>query len=200
MHLTAFMHMTLDGVVQGGGSASEDRGGGFERGGWAIPHHHPEGRAYMEELFGRADAFLLGRRTYESWATFWGVMAPGQHPVADALNSRPKYLASATVSDPQWAGTTVLCGDLAGAVEELKTSPEGELQVHGSPTLLRWLLAHELVDELALAIYPVIVGQGVRLFPESGPDAALELVDSRSTPKGVTIQTYRVAGRPTYAR
>jgi dihydrofolate reductase len=199
MKLTAFMHITLDGVVQAGGSASEDRAGGFERGGWAIPHHHPEGRASMEQLFTRADAFLLGRRTYELWEPFWGAMPQGESPIADALNSKPKYVASTTLSDPQWADTTVLSGDLAAAIGQLKAAQHEELQVHGSPTLLRWLLAHELVDELALAIYPVIVGQGRRLFPESGPDAALELLDSRSTPKGVTIQTYRVAGRPQYA-
>src|SRR3954452_21503120 len=90
MKLTAFMHITLDGVVQAGGSASEDRRGGFERGGWAMPHHHPEGRADMGERLARADVFLLGRRTYESWATFWGVMPQGQSPIADALNSKPK--------------------------------------------------------------------------------------------------------------
>jgi dihydrofolate reductase len=199
MKLTAYMHVSLDGVIQGGGSADEDRRGGFERGGWAIPHHHPDGLKYVTEWFERADAFLLGRRTYESWAGFWGAMAPGQHPIADALNSKPKYVVSSTLSDPQWEHTTVLSGDLAAAVGELKRSGDGELQVHGSGTLLRWLLEHDLVDELGVAIYPVIVGQGMRLFPDSGPDVGLELVDSRSTPKGVTVQVYRVAGRPAYA-
>jgi dihydrofolate reductase len=115
------------------------------------------------------------------------------------LNTRPKYVASTTLTDPQWADTTVLSGDLAAAVGELKAKPGGELQVHGSGNLLRWLLDNQLVDEITLLTYPLVVGQGARLFPDAGPDTALELVDSRATPIGVTIQVYRPAGRPQYA-
>jgi len=115
------------------------------------------------------------------------------------LNSRPKYLASTTISDPQWADTTLLTGDLAAAIRELKAEPGGELQVHGSGALVRWLLEHELVDEINLLTFPVIVGQGTRLFADTGPDRALELVDTRTTPKGVTIQVFRPGGRPEYA-
>jgi dihydrofolate reductase len=108
-------------------------------------------------------------------------------------------VASTTVTDPQWAGTTVLSGDVAEAIGELKASPAGELQVHGSGTLVRWLLDHRLVDEIVLLTYPVVIGQGTRLFPDAGPDTALDLVDSRATPTGVTIQVYRPTGRPQYA-
>ena len=116
-----------------------------------------------------------------------------------ALNTQPKYVVSSTLTDPQWANTTVLTGDIA-AIGDLKAQPGGELQVPGSGVLFRWLLANHLIDEMNLFTYPVIVGQGTRLFPDTGPDAALELVGSRSTPSGVTIQTYRLSGRPKYAK
>jgi dihydrofolate reductase len=116
------------------------------------------------------------------------------------LNTKPKYVASTTISDPQWADTTVLSSDLAAAIGQLKARPAGELQVHGSGALTRWLLDNDLVDEINLFTFPVVVGQGTRLFPESGPDVALELVNSRSTARGVTIQTYRPIGRPEYAK
>ena len=115
------------------------------------------------------------------------------------MNTTPKYLASTTVTDPQWADTTLLADDLAAAIGELKAGPAGDLQVHGSAALIRWLLANHLVDEMTLLVIPVVVGQGARLFPDAGPDIALDLVDSRVDSKGVTIQVYRPAGRPQYA-
>ena len=115
------------------------------------------------------------------------------------MNTRPKYVASTTLTEPRWANTTVLSGDVAAAIRELKAKPGGELQVHGSGALFRWLLDNDLVDEMNLFTFPVVVGQGTRLFPDTGPDIALELVDSRATPKGVTIQVYRPTGRPQYA-
>ena len=145
-----------------------------------------------------ADAFLFGRRTYEIFAGSWGAgMDPG-NPVGEALNTRPKYVASTTLSNPQWANTTVLPGDVAAAVDELRAEPGGELQVWGSGTLIRWLLEHRLVDEIVLLTYPVVLGQGTRLFPAAGSDIGLELVDLHSTPNGLTIQTYRTTGRPQY--
>ena len=116
-----------------------------------------------------------------------------------ALNKTPKYVASTTLTEPRWADTTVLSGDLAAAIGELKAKPGGELQVHGSGTLIRWLLENDLVDEMTLLIVPVVLGQGTRLFPDTGPDMALDLVESRADSKGVTIQVYRPAGRPQYA-
>jgi dihydrofolate reductase len=110
----------------------------------------------------------------------------------------PKYVASTSLTDPQWAGTSVLAGDVAAAVRDLKARQDGELLVPGSGALVRWLLANDLVDQLDLLTYPVVVGQGTRLFPDSGPDIALDLVNSRTTPRGITIQTYRPLGRPEY--
>jgi dihydrofolate reductase len=203
MRLTTITHVSVDGVMQGVGGRDEDPSGGFERGGWALPLFGGEAEAFTSEAFQRADAFLFGRRTYEIFAASWGTGSwgadQGNNPISAALNTRPKYVASTTLADPQWAGTTVLSGDVAAAVGELKAKPDGELQVHGSGNLIRWLLDNQLVDELALLTYPVVVGQGTRLFPDSGPDTALELVDSRATPVGVTIQVYRPAGRPRYA-
>ena len=199
MKLTTQTQVTVDGVMQGNGGASdEDRRSGFERGGWALGAGDDETRAFITETYQRADAFLFGRRTYELFAGYWGVMDRGTHPIADALNSTPKYLASTTITDPQWADTTVLSEDLAAAIGELKAEPEGELQVHGSGALIRWLLDHDLVDEIQLIIVPVVLGQGARLFPDAGPDIALDLVESRVDSKGVTIQIYRPTGRPQY--
>ncbi|MFF1613791.1 dihydrofolate reductase family protein [Amycolatopsis sp. NPDC058278] len=197
MKLTTITQVTLDGVVQGNGGASEeDRRNGFERGGWALGAGDDDTRAFLTETCRRAGAFLFGRRTYELFAGAWG---PSTHPVGVALNGAPKYVASSTLTAPRWAGTTVLRGDLAAAVADLKARPGGELQVHGSGTLVRWLLANGLVDEMTLLVVPVIVGQGARLFPETGPDLALDLVESRVDTRGVTIQVHRPAGRPRYA-
>jgi dihydrofolate reductase len=154
---------------------------------------------FVDEFYQRADAFLFGRRTYDLFAGYWGVKDDLANPIVGALNTKPKYVASNTLTDPQWAGTTVLSGDLAAVIHELKARPGGELQVHGSGTLTQWLLANDLVDELNLLIIPIVVGQGARLFPESGPDLALDLVESRAFPKGITLQTYRPAGSPQYA-
>jgi dihydrofolate reductase len=201
MKLTTVTHVSVDGVMQGLGGPDEDRRGGFERGGWALPlfENDNEAAAFVYQVYQRADAFLFGRRTYEIFAGSWGVMADSGNPIAVALNTRPKYVASAALTDPRWADTTVLSGDLAAAVGELKARPAGELQVHGSGSLVRWLLDNRLVDEITLLTYPVVIGQGTRLFPGTGPDTALDLADSRATAGGVTIQVYRPAGRPQYA-
>jgi dihydrofolate reductase len=203
MKLTTATHVSVDGVMQGLGGRDEDRRAGFERGGWALPLFDDEAESFLGEVFERADAFLFGRRTYEIFAGSWGTGSwganQGNNPISLALNTRPKYVASTTLTDPQWADTTVLSGDVAAAVGELKAKPGGELQVHGSGNLVRWLLDNHLVDEINLFTYPVVVGQGARLFPDAGPDIALDLVDSRATPKGITIQVYRPAGRPQYA-
>jgi dihydrofolate reductase len=192
--------VSVDGVMQGnGGPSEEDRRSGFERGGWAMRKGDDETRTFINQTYQGADAFLFGRRTYGIFARGWGAMDRGSHPIADALNTKPKYLVSTTITDPEWANTTVLCGDLAAAIGELKGKPAGDLQVHGSGALIRWLLAHDLVDEMTLLIVPVVVGQGTRLFPDAGPDIALDLVDSRADSKGVTIQVYRPTGRPQYA-
>jgi dihydrofolate reductase len=203
MKLTTITHVSVDGVMQGLGGPDEDRSGGFERGGWALPLFDNEADTFLAEVFQRADAFLFGRRTYEIFAGSWGTGSwganQGDNPVSVALNTQPKYVASTTLTDPRWADTTVLSGDLGTAVGELKAQPAGELQVHGSGALVRWLLDNHLVDEITLLTYPVVVGQGTRLFSAAGPDTALELADSQATTGGVTIQVYRPSGRPQYA-
>jgi dihydrofolate reductase len=196
MKLTTVTQVSVDGVMQGNG-APED---GFERGGWARGSvFDNEAMTFVQEIYQRADAFLFGRRTYELFAGYWGVREDLEDPIVGALNTRPKYVASNTLTEPRWADTTVLSSDLAAAIGELKAKPGGELQVHGSGALTRWLLENDLVDEMNLLIVPVVVGQGARLFPDSGPDIALDLADSRAFPKGVTLQVYRPAGRPQYA-
>jgi dihydrofolate reductase len=199
MKLTTNTQVSVDGVMQGNGGRHPDIDPGFERGGWARPLFDYEAMTFVDQVYQRADAFLFGRRTYEVFAGYWGVMDPGSGPIADALNTRPKYLASNTLTEPRWADTTVLSGDLAAAIGELKAKPGGELQVHGSGNLVRWLLDNQLVDEITLLVCPVVVGEGTRLFPDTGPDMALDLVESRSFPKGITLQVYRPAGRPQYA-
>ena len=203
MKLTTTTQVSVDGVMQGPGGPEENRSGGFERGGWAMPHFDAEAMAVMDEVFQRADAFLFGRRTYEIFAGSWGTGSwganQGNNPISVALNTRPKYVASTTLTDPQWADTTVLSGDVAAAIGELRANGDGELQVHGSGQLVRWLLDHRLVDEITLLVCPVVVGKGTRLFADEGPDLALDLVESRTFPGGIALQVYRAAGRPEYA-
>jgi dihydrofolate reductase len=199
MKLTTTAQVSVDGVMQGpGANPVEDDRGTFERRGWA--HFDDEAGTIMGEVFRRAGAFLLGRKTYEHFAETWGTWDdPGDSPIWTALNTLPKYVPSTRLTDPRWAGTTVISNDVAAAIRELKTTAGGELQVHGSGALFRWLLEEDLVDEMTLFTFPVVVGQGTRLFAATGPDMALELVASRVTSSGVTIRVYRPNGRPRYA-
>src|SRR4051794_1737710 len=197
MKLTATMMLTLDGVYQGPGGPDEDRRGGFDRGGWTAAYADAEMRPFLTSMFERADGLLLGRKTWEIWEPYWP--QHDDNPFGHAINALPKYVPSTTLRNPAWQNTHVIDGDVEAAVRELKARPGGELQVHGSGVLLRWLLERDLVDELNLRLYPVVVGDGLRLFPERGQTHGLKLVESRSIPSGVTIQTYRPAGRATFA-
>jgi len=196
MRLTATTNVSVDGVIQGLGGSNEDRRGGFDRGGWAPHLVDAETADYLNQVYGGAAAFLFGRRTYEIFARSWGAIPEMvTSTIGSALNRRPKYVASTTLTDPQWTSTTVLTGDIAVAIRDLKAQQDGDMVVPGSGVLLRWLLANDLVDQFDLVIYPVVIGQGTRLFPDSGPDIALDLVKSRTTSGGVAIQTYRPLGR-----
>jgi dihydrofolate reductase len=201
MKLTTITQLTLDGVTQGNGHASdEDRKGGFERGGWARGAGDDSTRDHIAATYQRADAFLFGRRTYDLFLKSWGTIEElRRHPVGVALSSKPKYVASRTLIEPEWENTTVLGDDLFARLTELKASGVGELQVPGSSVLVQWLLENDLVDEMELMTIPVILGQGARLFANAGRDVAMTLVDSHIDSKGVTIQTLRPAGRPHYA-
>jgi dihydrofolate reductase len=199
MKLTASEMVTLDGVYQGPGGPDEDRSGGFDRGGWTAPFGDEEGWRILTAWFERADAFLLGRKTWQIWEPYWP-KHDGGDPVSHGINVLPKYVPSTTLKNPTWQNTHVIDGDVETAVRELKATPGRELQVHGSGELLRWLLERDLVDELNLRIYPVILGEGLRLFPENGQSHSLELVESVTVPSGVTIQTFRPAGRASFGQ
>ena len=173
MKLTSTTQVSVDGVMQGPGGPEEDERGVFKHGGWA--HFDDEASSVMDAIFRRADAFLFGRRTYEIFAGSWGTWDdPGDSPIWTALHSLPKHVVSTSLIDPRWTGTTVISGDIAAAIRDLKGRAGGELQVHGSGALFRWLLDNGLVDEMNLFTFPVVVGQDIRLSPATGPDIGLQ--------------------------
>ncbi|MEV6955959.1 dihydrofolate reductase family protein [Streptomyces sp. NPDC051183] len=197
--LTLTTFLTLDGVMQAPGGPDEDPSGGFAYGGWLVPFADEGMGEFMTEVFDRAGAFLLGRRTYEIFAGYWPKVTDPADPIASRLNGLPKYVASATLKEPGWAGTTVIDGEqLQGEIVRVKDALDGELQVHGSGLLAQWLLARDLVDELNLLVFPVFLGAGRRLFPTGGLPTACELVASRTTASGTAVHTYRPAGRAAF--
>ena len=198
MQLTVTTFLSVDGVYQGPGGPTEDQSGGFDRGGWLVPHFDDATGQFMNEVFDKVDAFLLGRRTYDIFAASWPNTTDPDDPVASRLNTLPKYVVSTTLKDPEWANTTVLEGDAVAAVQELKGRDGRELQVHGSGRLVQFLLDHDLVDRLNLLVFPVIVGAGRRLFADSGIATGLALDESRTTGSGVTISVYQTTGRPEF--
>jgi dihydrofolate reductase len=197
MKLTAMVFMTLDGVYQGPGGPDEDRRNGFDRGGWQAPFSDEQSGQFIIAAYERMDAMLLGRVTFDIWSQYWP-LHHGDDPISDRINTQPRYVPSTTLKDPEWKNTHVLNGDVEAAVRELKAKPGRDLLLQGSGKLLQWLLEHDLVDELQLAIYPVLLGDGLRLFPEQGQTHRLELASSATSPNGVMLQTYRPAGRATF--
>lgn len=198
MRLTSTMFLSVDGVYQGPGGPTEDTRGGFDRGGWLAPYFDEAGGQFQTDNFGKVDAFLLGRFTYEIFAAYWPKHNVPDDPIANSLNVLPKYVVSHTLSSADWQPTTILSGDMPAEVARLKEAPGRELQVHGSGALVRSLLEHDLLDELRLLVFPVIVGAGMRLFPEAGVATGLRLVDSQTTPSGVAIHVYQPTGRPEF--
>ncbi|MFJ8629629.1 dihydrofolate reductase family protein [Streptomyces sp. NPDC093568] len=196
--LVSTLFVTLDGVYQAPGGKEEDTRGGFEQGGWVFPYADEDFGQFINEVFTRPAAFLLGRRTYDIFASFWPKVTDPADPVAAKLNALPKYVPSATLTDPEWAGTTVLGGDLAKEVGALKERTDGELQVHGSGALVRSLLALGLVDTLHLLTFPVVLGAGYRLFTEGAEPTRFKHSGGRATRSGVAINSYDLAGRPEY--
>ena len=188
--------ISLDGVSQGPGSPDEDTSDGFAAGGWLVPHLD---EAFMETVLGwsqRADAFLFGHRTYDNFARDWPANDDPDDPFAPIMNGLPKYVAAHSPVDASWEPTTVLGGDVAAEVAELKRQPGGELQIHSSTTLAQSLFAAGLIDELRLVVAPVVVGGGRRLFPPGGAAGGLRLADHVVTPGGLALHTYEWAGRP----
>ncbi|MFD9258161.1 dihydrofolate reductase family protein [Streptomyces sp. NPDC059538] len=197
--LTLTSFVTLDGVMQAPGGPEEDPSGGFAYGGWVEPFADEGMGEFITEVFGRAEAFLLGRRTYEIFAAYWPEHDDPADPVAGKLNRLHKYVASTTLTEPAWGPATVLDGEhLQSEIVRAKDRMDGELQVHGSGVLAQWLLARDLVDELNLLVFPVVLGTGQRLFPTGGLPTAYELTGSRTTPAGTAIQTYRPTGRAAF--
>ena len=199
MKLTVTEFVSLDGVSQGPGSPEEDTSDGFTQGGWLVPHMDDAFFRQAAEWLGQADALLLGRRTYDAFARDWPQITDPNDPFTALMNSLPKYVASHTLATGTWNPTTILSGDVAAQVAELKQQPGRDLQIHGSARLAQSLLAAGLIDEVRLAVAPVIVGHGRRLFPDGGAPAGLRLVSSETTPGGLALQTYEWAGTPDYA-
>ncbi|MFJ3405286.1 dihydrofolate reductase family protein [Promicromonospora sp. NPDC090134] len=199
MRLILTEFVSLDGVSQGPGSPEEDTSDGFTRGGWLVPHIDEVFVRRTVEWLGEADGLLLGRHTYAAFARDWPQITDPADPFTALMNSLPKYVASQTLTEGTWHPTTVLSGDVASQVAELKRRPGRELQIHGSARLAQSLLAAGVIDELRLVVAPVVVGSGRRLFPDGGAPAGLRLVSSESTPGGLVIQVYAWAGEPAVA-
>ncbi len=194
MRLTVATFLTLDGVMQAPGGPEEDRSGGFEHGGWSYPFADEDFGRIVTGWFEQADAFLLGRKTYEIFAAFWPRVTEEADPVASRLNALPKYVASRTLETVSWQGARLLRGDVAEEVARLKEQPGRELQVHGSGDLLQTLMSHDLVDEYRLFVYPLVLGSGRRLFMEGAAPRSLAFVDATTTSSGVVVATYRRGG------
>ncbi len=195
MELTVTTMMSLDGVTQAPGGPQEDTSGGFDLGGWAMPYFGEDGAKVIRENIERADAFLLGRRTYEIFAAYWPAASP-ENPIAAALNGRPKHVASSTLTELDWDGASLLEGDLVEAVTELKARPGRELQVHGSIELTQSLLAAGLVDRHDIRVYPVVLRRGFRLFDGAVEPTRFRLERSSTTAKGVQLLTFVPDGPP----
>jgi dihydrofolate reductase len=195
--LTVTTFVTLDGVMQAPGGPEEDPTGGFRHEGWLVPHFDDALGAFMGSLFARAEAFLLGRGTYDIFANHWPRVNDPSDPIATGLNSLPKHVVSRTLPEASWNNSTVI-RDLRAAMPALKERYEGELQVHGSAGLVQDLFARRWVDELNLITFPVVLGHGKRLFGDKIIPTTLELLSSQTTPAGTILATYRPLGAPTY--
>jgi dihydrofolate reductase len=187
--IVVFTSLTLDGVMQAPGRPDEDQRGGFDRGGWAQPYNDPVMAQVAAEGMAQEGSLLLGRRTYEDFFSFW----PKQpdNPFTEALDNTRKYVASTTLAEPlPWRNSTLLKGDAADAVAELKRQSDEVLTVLGSGELVQSLRRRDLIDEYMLLIHPLVLGSGRKLFPDGGPPAELRLVDTVTTTTGVIIATY----------
>ena len=185
--------VSVDGVMQAPGGPDEDPSNGFEHGGWSFGYWDDAMGETIDAQMQRAEAFLLGRKTYEIFADHWPKVGD-EDPVAAKLNSAPKYVASRTLRAVEWSNSILLEGDAATAVRDLKDRLQGEIQVHGSWGLLQTLIGHGLIDEYRLWVFPVVLGSGKRLFGDGAPPGGLALVDSSTSGTGVVMNHYRPTG------
>lgn len=183
--LIATQYISLDGVIEDPVGMEQsglgDWTGPFDRG--------PEGNEFKEGELRAAAAVMLGRRTYEGFAAVWPMV---KSEAGDRMNALPKYLASRTVTRPEWNNTTLLGKDLVASVKDLKASVRGNILIYGSASLCHALVAAGLIDEMALMVYPVVLGRGIRLFP-GGVKLGLEMIEARPLGGGITLLRYRVA-------
>ena len=195
--LTTTTFLTLDGIMQAPGAPAEDRSGGFRHGGWLVPHFDRALGEFMSGVFDGADAFLLGRGTYEIFAGHWPRVTDPSDPIASRLNELPKHVATKTLERLSWNGSSAV-RDVASEVPALARAYRRELQVHGSPGLIQTLLSLELIDRMHLIVFPLTLGTGKRLFGQGSSPSAFKLVSSQTTTTGVLIATYERNGRPAY--
>jgi len=198
MRLTLTTFLTIDGVMQPPVGPTDDGTPDFDAGGWLVPFADIDMDAYVTQGFAEADAFLLGRKTYEIMHSHWPNVTDANDIVATKLNRRPKYVVTKTMRLPSWANTKIVDGDLKSAIEALKRQPGLELQVHGSRQLARSLHNLGLIDEYRLWIFPVVLGKGHRLFDDGAIPTAFQLIDSKTTGTGVSVQSFVPFGAPRY--
>ncbi len=190
--------LSIDGVMQAPGGPDEDRDGDFPFGGWLVPYADEVMGEIVTAAIQQAEAFLLGRRTYEIFAGHWPRVVDPDDPVATALNAKPKYVASRTVGSVDWNNSTLLEGKVVDAVMRLKKEVAGEIMTQGSCDLIQTLMEHDLVDEYRLWFFPVVLGQGKRLFGNGAIPTRLKLLQSLTTGTGALVNTYDADGRPEF--
>jgi dihydrofolate reductase len=191
--LTITTFLTLDGVMQAPGGPTEDTSGNFTHGGWVFPYFDTDMGEIMTGIFGKVDAFLLGRGTYDIFAGYWPKVTDEKDGIANSLNALPKYVASRSAQTLTWHNSKPV-RDVVPEVKALKARYEREVQVHGSAGLAQTLIENDLIDEFRLLVFPVTVGSGKRLFGSGTGPAAMSLVSTRTTSSGVVMQIYRRAG------
>lgn len=182
--------VTLDGIMQGPGGPTEDTSGGFTSGGWTVPYFDEALGAIMGAQMGQPFDLLLGRKTFEIFASYW----PQHEEEGAGINQATKYVASNTLTSHEWNKSVFLKGDIADEIKQIKQQDGPDLQVHGSGNFIQTLLAHDLIDEFWLKIFPVTLGKGKRLFDTGTLPAAYTLVESHVTPSGVIIANFKRAG------
>ncbi|MGN6682144.1 MAG: dihydrofolate reductase family protein [Streptosporangiaceae bacterium] len=198
MRLTATAFVTVDGVMQSPGAPEEDPRDGFDLGGWLPPHFDEQLGEYMNDVLDLADAFLLGRFTYEAMAGYWPNVTDPAVRVGVALNTLPKHVVTSTLKDLTWNNSRPITGKILKEVSALKEQPGRELQIHGSAALVHYLTEHGLIDGYRILTFPVVLGRGKRLFADGVPPSGLKLTDSQATGSGVVMHTYETAGKPAF--